>query len=272
MATTHCGTCSKIVLFMVNLVFWITGIALLGVGIWVSIDRTTVEFLQLFDDPLFRAVGFAAIAIGGLVTILGFLGCFGACHESHWMLWTYFVVVLILFLAEVVCLALTFAYQSEVEKYVTTKLDESIQENYGKEGFEGVSSAIDQLQKSLECCGNSNFTNWDTSRWYKDPSTSDKDYKKAENQVLPCSCCIEDLTSSVLCPIFSAETEKCQTPFTETAPENTRYENGCYDALYMKIIENIWIIGGIGIGVAILQVLLMILSVILLRNIEDDYE
>ena len=66
----------------------IIGIALLGVGIWVSIDRTTVEFLLLFDDPLFRAVGFAAIAIGGLVTILGFLGCFGACHESHWMLWT----------------------------------------------------------------------------------------------------------------------------------------------------------------------------------------
>ena len=66
----------------------VTGIALLGIGIWVSIDRTTVQELLLFDDPIFKAVGFAAIAIGGLITILGFLGCFGACHESRWMLWT----------------------------------------------------------------------------------------------------------------------------------------------------------------------------------------
>ncbi|XP_072047759.1 CD151 antigen-like [Amphiura filiformis] len=259
MATTRtqCGTCSKIIFFIVNLIFWLyTGIAYLGVGIWVSVDRTTIEFLQLFDDPLFRAVGFAAIAIGGIVTILGFLGCFGACHESKWMLWTYFVVVLILFLAEVVCLALTFAYQSEVETFVSSKLDESIQENYGKEGFEGESRAIDQLQISLECCGNSNFTNWSTSRWYL---TSEID-----NQRLPCSCCIGySQTSSAVCEGL------CQNPFTEQQSDS-RYEKGCYDALHEKIIENIWIIGGNLIGVVILQVLLMIFSVILLRNIDED--
>eukprot|EP00057_Strongylocentrotus_purpuratus_P008972 XP_011663446.1 PREDICTED: tetraspanin-18 [Strongylocentrotus purpuratus] len=120
MSTTPCGTFAKIVLFVVNFVFWLTGVAVLGIGIWVSVDRGTADFLQLFEDPLFKILGYSMIGIGGFVTLLGFIGCFGACHEHKWMVWLYFLIVLLLLLAEVVSTSLLFAFRSQDKRTQTT--------------------------------------------------------------------------------------------------------------------------------------------------------
>ncbi|XP_033126274.1 CD151 antigen-like isoform X2 [Anneissia japonica] len=264
MATTSCGTCAKIVLFITNLIFWITGIILLGVGIWVTIDKTSLEFLTLFHHPSLKVLAYMLIGIGGFVTILGFLGCFGACHEQKWMIITYFVVVLLLLLAEIVCVILVFAFQSEVEKFVGDQLDDSIQKEYGTEGDEGVTTSVDALQISLECCGKHNYTDWETSNWSKT--------NMSLSMPFPISCCktkegaLEKLINNEA--VEPVDREKCYS----SQPNEFMYSEGCYDSLYEIFLENLWVIGGIGIGIAVLQLFVLVLALSLVRNLKDDYE
>lgn len=67
------------------------GVALLAVGIWVSVDGSS--FLKIFG-PLsssamqFVNVGYFLIAAGALIFALGFLGCYGAQAENKCALMT----------------------------------------------------------------------------------------------------------------------------------------------------------------------------------------
>ena len=68
------------------------GAALLGVGIWVKVDSSSImgllnkiegaqeELGQLLN------VGYLLIAIGVVLVVIGFLGCCGAVKESQCML------------------------------------------------------------------------------------------------------------------------------------------------------------------------------------------
>ncbi|XP_071955386.1 CD151 antigen-like isoform X2 [Antedon mediterranea] len=264
MATTSCGTCAKIVLFITNLIFWITGIILLGVGIWVTIDKTSLEFLTLFYHPSLKVLAYTLIGVGGFVTILGFIGCFGACHEQKWMIITYFIVVLLLLLVEIVCVILVFAFQSEVEKYVGDQLDDSVQKEYGLDGYDDVTTSIDALHITLKCCGKNNFTDWETSAWSK--------AKMNASTPFPISCCttkegsLEKLINNE--SVEPIDREACYAG----SPNDFMNSEGCYDTLYEYFIDNLWIIGGIGIGIAVLQLFVLVLALSLLRNLKDDYE
>ncbi|XP_033646025.1 CD151 antigen-like [Asterias rubens] len=262
MATTTCGTCSKIVLFIVNFVFWLSGIAVLGLGIWVSIDRNTLDFLRLFDFPILRNLGFAMIGIGFFVTILGFIGCFGACHESKCMLWTYFVCVLFLILAEIVCIALTFSYTQEVKDFVKGQMHSSLIQEYSTTR-NGFVKSVDGMQAQLMCCGNSNHLDWQQSQWYNEVKNAEN---RGYNTTVPDSCCVRDLTDDG--EYTYKDRQKCQ----GSEPSEFRFQQGCYDALYGTFFEYIWLLGGICIGIAVLQVLILIVTVFLLRNLTDDYD
>lgn len=70
----------------------LAGAAVLGVGIWVKVD--SASFFSLLDkipgatEELNQVlnVGYLLIAVGGVLLVLGFLGCCGAMKESKCML------------------------------------------------------------------------------------------------------------------------------------------------------------------------------------------
>lgn len=71
-------------------VFWqVGGLALAAVGIWLSVDRDVfLQILGIFSLDVLHFVnaGFFFIAIGGVMALLGFLGCCGAKKESKCLL------------------------------------------------------------------------------------------------------------------------------------------------------------------------------------------
>lgn len=57
------------------------GICLLGVGIWIVIDPD--GFQNIFtSNPLLSAGGYILLFVGLALSLLGFLGCFGAIRQS----------------------------------------------------------------------------------------------------------------------------------------------------------------------------------------------
>lgn len=72
--------------------FQLAGAGILGVGIWVKVDSGSVlSFLGKIEGVPSEIsqvlnVGYLLIALGGLLVIIGFLGCCGAIRESKCML------------------------------------------------------------------------------------------------------------------------------------------------------------------------------------------
>lgn len=72
----------------------LAGAVILGVGIWVTVDSSSLlGILEKVEDAPSElshlvSVGYLLIAVGAFLLIIGFLGCCGAVRESRCMLLT----------------------------------------------------------------------------------------------------------------------------------------------------------------------------------------
>ena len=66
------------------LVLQLCGCTLLGVGIWIAVDRSFMATIT--GNPLYAVAAYIIIAGGGIIFIISFLGCCGAMTENRLML------------------------------------------------------------------------------------------------------------------------------------------------------------------------------------------
>ncbi|CAG11808.1 unnamed protein product [Tetraodon nigroviridis] len=79
--------CVKYLLFVFNFIFWLSGLLVLAVGLWLRFDPGTVELLTGDGAPeTFFVAVYILLGAGGLMMIVGFFGCFGAVRESQCLL------------------------------------------------------------------------------------------------------------------------------------------------------------------------------------------
>ena len=68
------------------------GCVLLGVGIWLRVDRDILDYLEIInvdrDDPYLDYTAYVIITIGCVIFLIGLCGCCGAYQESGCMLAT----------------------------------------------------------------------------------------------------------------------------------------------------------------------------------------
>ncbi|XP_044540503.1 tetraspanin-1, partial [Gracilinanus agilis] len=110
-----CFTFLKVIMIIFNFLIFLCGAALLGVGIWVSVDGPS--FLKIFGPVSASAmqfvnVGYFLIAAGCALLVLGFLGCYGAQKESKCLLLMFFSILLIIFIAEIAAAVVALVYTS----------------------------------------------------------------------------------------------------------------------------------------------------------------
>ncbi|WAR02915.1 CD9-like protein [Mya arenaria] len=91
MAEGKLASCARYLLIILNLIFWITGMLLLGAGIWVvasdNVGKTVTEWLRIsIPADTLMAVGYAVVGVGAFMFLIGFCGCCGAIRESAIML------------------------------------------------------------------------------------------------------------------------------------------------------------------------------------------
>ncbi|KAG8140414.1 hypothetical protein E2320_003100 [Naja naja] len=107
-----CLLCVKVKMFLFNLIFWLGGCGVLGVGIWLAATQGRFATLS-FSFPSLSAAGLF-MATGAIIMVVGFLGCLGAATEHRCLLLTFFTVLSILFLLELVGLLVFFTCRDKV--------------------------------------------------------------------------------------------------------------------------------------------------------------
>lgn len=137
--------CVKYLLFFFNLLFWICGCVILGVGIYLKVTNNgnsiTEQYLPSYD---------LMIAIGVIIMVLGFLGCCGAYKESRVLLILFFVFLLLIFILLLAAGISAALGENKVKEWVEDKLKKvtPIEDQDAD-----VIKDMERLQRELKCCG-----------------------------------------------------------------------------------------------------------------------
>lgn len=239
-----CGIkCIKTLLFAFNFIFWLAGAAVLGIGIWYEIDPG--QFNAFLGNSGYRLPSIILMATGGFVMFVGFLGCCGAIKESRCLLGLFFGCLFLIFAAEAVAGILGFLYRDRVETEVENRLKEEIKTNYGVKIDSTTNQNVDNLQIRLECCGASNYTDWDESKW--------KEVNK-DNKV-PLSCCKKDENTRTCNKVSNFDKNKIHT-------------KGCLQSLTDFVDKHLFVLGIVAVSIAGIQLLGMIFACCLFCSID----
>ncbi|OWK17559.1 TSPAN4 [Cervus elaphus hippelaphus] len=245
----------KYLMFAFNLLFWLGGCGILGVGIWLA--ATQGNFATLSSSFPSLSAANLLIVTGTFVMAIGFVGCIGAIKENRCLLLTFFVALLLVFLLEACITILFFAYTDKHERRRETlgrwslaapsgtgdcgegegghrgparvRIDKYAQRDlkkglhlYGTPGNVGLTNAWSIIQTDFRCCGVSNYTDW---------------FEVYNATRVPDSCCLE----------FS---ESCGLH----AP-GTWWKAPCYETVKMWLQENLLAVGVFGLCTALVQIL-----------------
>ncbi|XP_028666030.2 tetraspanin-9-like isoform X1 [Erpetoichthys calabaricus] len=221
----------KYIMFLFNLIFWLCGCGLLGVGIWLSVSQGSFATFS----PTFPSLSGAnlVIAIGSIIMVTGFLGCLGAIKENKCLLLSFFIVLLIILLAELILLILFFVYMDKVSENAKKDLKDGLA-LYNTEYNVGLKNAWNIIQAEWKCCGVTDYSDW---------------YDALKEQVVPDRCCQEHY-------------QDCGRNSTSLF-----WPTGCYDAIKNYVAENKHVFGIIGMCILIIQVLGMAFSMTLFHQI-----
>ncbi|KAM9318932.1 CD82 antigen-like [Pholidichthys leucotaenia] len=244
-----CKTASKYFLFLFNLIFFLFGTATTGFGLWLLLDNQSF-IVVLNDNPGVKVACYILIGVGAFSMLMGFLGCLGAIYEVRCLLGLYFACLLLILAAQIAAGALLY-FQKDVVHNEMSKIVKKVLDNYPGNNS-STEQAWDFIQKNMECCGWNNRMDW-----------SDNMVIVNSSQLLfPCSCQ----------NISLAEGDFPGSGFCEAqTPEWPVYDVGCAASVESWLLTNIWIVLGICLGVAFVELLGMILSMCLCRNIHTDY-
>ncbi|TDH09262.1 hypothetical protein EPR50_G00084990 [Perca flavescens] len=226
-----CLCCLKYMMFIFNLIFWLCGCGLLGVGIWLSVSQGSFATFS----PSFPSLSAAnmVIAIGAIVMVTGFLGCLGAIKENKCLLLSFFIVLLIILLAELILLILFFVYSDKVSENAKQDLKDGLA-LYNSENNIGLRNAWNIIQAEWNCCGVIAYTDW---------------HEALKEKVVPDRCCQEHY-------------QNCGQNST-----NMFWNRGCFEKVEEWLDDNKHMLGTIGMVILVVQLLGMAFSMTLFHHI-----
>lgn len=256
-----CIKITKYFLFLFNLLFFILGAMILGFGVWVLADRSSfISVLQTSSSSL-KVGAYVFITVGAVTMLMGFLGCIGAIREVRCLLGLYITFLLLIFIAQVTAGVLFYLNMGKLKQEMGGIVSQLIQ-NYQDGQEDSLQEAWDYVQAQVKCCGWASFYNW----------TDNAALMNRTNITFPCSCKRREEDSDTL-----ERRGFCEAPHNATQSGNSPedwpvYREGCMERVEAWLQENLGIVLGVCVGVAVIELLGMLLSICLCRHVHsEDY-
>lgn len=232
--------CVKILLLVFNLLFVIAGAGLIGAG--AAVQLKFKDYFALLGGQ-FSSAAALLIAVGVIIFFIALFGCIGAWKENHCCVMIYAVLLVIIFILEISAGIAGYVYHGEVETEVKKMMTET-QAEYTKSAGDKA-KVWDTIQKEFKCCGVSNYTEWKPQ------------FQNSTTQVVPKSCC--------------KPASNCTGSQADINADKI-YTEGCLTKFETFVKDNVFIIGGVGIGLAFVQIIGILFAFCLARALRKEYE
>lgn len=231
-----CDGCIKYLLFFFNLIFSLSGLAIIIVG-GILLSQVS-DFGNILSDISsgLTAPQITLIVVGVIIFVVATLGCCGAIRESRCMLISFAVLLLTIFVIE---LAIGIYAVTNFDN-LKTDIEKGLGKNFDKYSSDSdVREAYDALQKTVECCGIQGMG----------------DYQN-RGLLIPDSCCINYSSGC------AGQTPGSQNP-------NLFYRTGCVDKLTDFTSDAGKILGGVAIALSLIELVGVIFALRLASQVKD---
>ena len=262
-----------------NVLCFIIGFILLGMGAWIYADpksyisligsfldsslfenlvddeKATNILKSLMEDSHIQIISYAFIAFGGILFVISFCGCYGALKESKMLLFTYSLMMVLLVISQTG--VFVFIMQgSFLHAEAKNILKKSISVEYMESKPNWIGTKLwDLINLNFKCCGVDNY----------------EDFKGKTTNTVPISCCKMSSTDLEIrftnLQTGSANGDKKFDGCIEDI-ENGRLPNdssnmniGCYKKLNEKLRDEYfnWTVG-IFVAVLVFELLVIVLA------------
>uniref|UniRef100_A0A7I4Y6F0 Tetraspanin n=1 Tax=Haemonchus contortus TaxID=6289 RepID=A0A7I4Y6F0_HAECO len=257
------GDGAKVALIIYTLLFWVSGLALLVIGLWMLLDPKRNYILDLVnfseDDPLLTFAAYIAVVAGGLSLVVGFIGCCGAVQRMRCLLVGFMICLFVLFLADVSIGTLALVYRNKFTNgRLTVYLKNMTHNRYNRD--EWVKPLLDTVQFYQQCCGGESARDYYGSFWFI--TNTDR----GTRSFVPTSCCRQAQVGRAWAPV--PIDPMCTTyAYDSQAFDSSVHKEGCHEKLLAWLDEQTYIFAGVGFGFAALMVIGMTISLVMCNSV-----
>ncbi|XP_037551565.1 tetraspanin-33 [Nematolebias whitei] len=246
----------KYLLFFFNFIFWIISLVMVVIGVYARTVKHAEKVLACLSvDPAMMLM-----IVGVLMFIITFCGCVGSLRENTCLLQTFCISLTVIFLLQLAAGVLGFIFSDKARHKVTEIIENAIV--HYRDDID-LQNLIDFGQEEFGCCGGTAYTDWSENMYFN----CSEDNPSRERCSVPFSCCIMS-KNQVINTMCGQDKQKLE---YNDAKEHI-HTDGCIDKLVDWIHSNLFILGGIALGLAIPQLVGILLSQILINQIKDQIE
>ncbi|XP_077965175.1 tetraspanin-5 isoform X1 [Gasterosteus aculeatus] len=233
------------------------GVAFLGVGLWAWSEKGVLSNISSITDLGGFDPVWLFLVVGGVMFILGFAGCIGALRENSFLLKFFSVFLGIIFFLELTAGILAFVFKDWIKDQLNFFINNNIRAYRDDIDLQNL---IDFTQEYWECCGAFGADDWNLNIYFNCTDSN----PSREKCGVPFSCCTKDPAEDVIntqCGYdIRAKTDSEQRTFI--------YIKGCVPQFEKWLQDNLTVVAGIFIGIALLQ----IFGICLAQNLVSDID
>jgi len=231
-----CEVLIKYIVFLFNFVFFLTSVALIGIGAYIQINMT--KYLDFLGNTYLNT-SIILIIIGALMLVVTFFGCCGACTENPCMMYTYGTMLTLILLSLIGVAITVYVFRGDAREVITTTMEKSLK-NYQQPEHDGVTETWNIMQSDFGCCGVNSYTDWKNTTAF------------AKTNDVPDTCC----------KVFTEGCGKGGATGTDKI-----HTTGCFVKFEQFIVGNAATAAGVGVGVIVLLFLGICVSCCVARGL-----
>ncbi|KAJ8262246.1 hypothetical protein GJAV_G00164250 [Gymnothorax javanicus] len=247
----------KYLLFTFNLIFWVISVVMVAIGIYARVMKHAEAALSYVSvDP-----AMLLLIAGVLMFFITFCGCVGSLRENICLLQTFCFCLIIIFLLQLAAGVLGFIFSDKALSKVSKLINRAIV--HYRDDLD-LQNLIDFGQKEFGCCGGVSYTDWTKNMYFN----CTPENRSRERCSVPYSCCLQDKNEPVINTMCGQAAQELD--FSQASA--FIHTSGCIDTLVNWIHSNLFLLGGIALGLAIPELVGMFLSQMLVNQIKDQIE
>ncbi|KAG2466846.1 TSN5 protein, partial [Polypterus senegalus] len=234
-----------------DIVRWaqLLGIAFLGIGLWAWNEKGVLSNISSITDLGGFDPVWLFLVVGGVMFILGFAGCIGALRENTFLLKFFSVFLGIIFFLELTAGVLAFVFKDWIKDQLNFFINNNIRAYRDDIDLQNL---IDFTQEYWQCCGAFGADDWNLNIYFNCTDAN----PSRERCGVPFSCCTKDPAEDVINTQCGYDVRAK----TDSEQHNYIHTKGCVPQFEKWLQDNLTVVAGIFIGIALLQLAYLILS------------
>jgi len=232
----------KYAIFLFNMLILVFSIVVISSGAVLLHSIREHSIHDTIETPKTSCI--LLIVVGSIALIISFLGCCGAIKESFQLLYAYGTILFILFVVELIAAGAVIGFKNDIREEAVNGIKEAMKDypNHWENSTQDY-NVIDDMQRSLHCCGAENVSDWHQVPPYNATGPLNWNY--------PSSCCNN-----------TAQGQECHAP----------WPTPCWQAVEQEIQGSSRTLIGFSIAIAVVQFLAMLAACVLARTYKREYD